>query len=208
MKRSLGDVLLRNYLPLVVAGIWLIVILAYYIFARLSFTDPTIFYELIVFYRQTAIYTVVATIGFLGVVFALCIVFRRRLSRNQDAALAAALILLFIAVPFSCWANIGIFAEFSNSFVHIDRVTYGDYLYQLAFLSDWDGGNTSYGVYRCDSLGFVCDRVAVLDTSSGTDYAQWGSYTVAQQAKLTMNETGLTVQVSGEMLPNFTVSVN
>jgi hypothetical protein len=51
-----------------------------------------------------------------------------------------------------------------TSFSHIVSINYGEHQYQLGFdigtERGWDYNVAAYIVYRCDSLGIVCDRIS------------------------------------------------
>jgi hypothetical protein len=194
---------MRHYgILLLPIGLWFLV-WAYGQLAQLSWEGNRIYYGLIVFYRASGLYVLLATIlSFLFLVFFISTL-PRPLSKRQDALYAITLLLVVVAIPASCvTAALWNFTEFGTTFTHIARMSNDQYLYQLAYIANPSFGRSSYNLYRCDTIGFVCDRVQSVDSSTGTPYQTVGNYQAAETATLVTDPTsqGISIRVGTETI--------
>src|SRR5690606_4191920 len=115
-------------------------------------------------------------------------------------------LILFVAVPFACIANLAAFGELGTNFVHLTRISYGQHLYQLAALAG-SYGEFTYNLYRCDSIGYACERIYQLDASIESERSRLGTYQAARTASLAVDpdEGTISIQVNGEIIHTISI---
>jgi len=123
----------------------------------------------------------------------------------HDILYALTVIFAFVAVPLSCWAGSSLFVEFGTSFVHLDRIVVNGELYQLAYISQPTEDKSSYNLYRCDGLGFTCERIYHLDTASGILHADAGNFQSAEKARLMSDASNrsLSIVIEGTTIGDY-----
>ena len=150
----------------------LVVDLIYVQLQKLAITQDRIDYALVLFYQKTRLdFPLVAFVGFcIAIVYFLSVKWRVSRSRYILYTLSS-IVLIFVALPLSGWPYLAMVIEDKHLyFAHVDRIWFDNELYQLAYMERSSYGEASYNLYRCDSLGFICDRVKQVDTSLGSPY--------------------------------------
>jgi hypothetical protein len=188
--------------------IWaLLLLLTVYMYVGLSPTlsdNTRVLYGLVLAYHNGGFYILWITAASL---FVWLVVVLPRISRYDIRRRLVSFVsglLLSMTVPLIC-CNLWL-AELGTEFTHTSQLRIDDNLYQLAFKFNDDKG-ASYNIYRCDSIGFVCDRVHQIDLTDEMYRWRVEELQAARTATLIGDPTArtLSIQVNGETI--YTLSI-
>ena len=209
--------LTRPYLVIILAVVLLLVVGIYLFISNLSVDQDNILYGLIYLYRSTSAELLLVAIALL-IVWLLSL-FRSIGKMNRRKTLIAFVAGLLLAASLLGSLHLTVNAGLGMGFEHLAQAPYENHLYQLAFMRfpQVDSPNNeplvpvyveaSYNLYRCDSVGYSCERIYQLDASSTSDNSRLNPNEVARTAALVNdpNAGTISIQVNGETIHTLSI---